>query len=148
MSIAKKLILPSLVAVAGFVGVSGASLASNVAASADTATTTSSTTATTPTTTTSTTTDTTGTTPTAPPSGSANQGPHTANGITETVLTGDSLTKATTAATAAESGATVVRAETDADGATYEVHMKKSDGSMVTVKLDANYKVTSTENGM
>ena len=35
----------------------------------------------------------------------------------------------------------MIRAETDAQGATYEVHMKKADGSDVTVKLDANFKV-------
>ena len=36
-------------------------------------------------------------------------------------------------------GATVERAETDAEGAVYEVHMTKSDGSDVTVKLDSNF---------
>jgi uncharacterized membrane protein YkoI len=74
-------------------------------------------------------------------------GPHQANGITETALTGDSLAKATAAAKAAMPGATVKEATTDADGAKYEVHMTKSDGSEVTVKLDANFKVTSTVNG-
>jgi uncharacterized membrane protein YkoI len=57
------------------------------------------------------------------------------------------LTKATAAAKAAVPGATVERAETDADGAKYEVHMKKTDGSEVTVKLDANFKVTGTVTG-
>jgi hypothetical protein len=66
---------------------------------------------------------------------------------TETPLTGDNLAKATAAAKAAVPGATVDRAETDADGAKYEVHMTKSDGSQVTVKLDDNFKVTSTING-
>lgn len=91
------------------------------------------------------------TTSPSPNAGSAGQmpsGPHTANGITETVLTGDDATKAIAAAKAAEPGATVIRAETDADGDKYEVHMQKSDGSMVTVKLDANFKVTSTQDGM
>ena len=46
--------------------------------------------------------------------------------------------EATAAATAAVPGATVIRAETDSSGASpYEVHMKKSDGSYVTVELDA-----------
>ena len=45
-------------------------------------------------------------------------------------------------------GATAQRAETDAEGATYEVHMTKADGSVVTVKLDANFAVTETINGM
>jgi uncharacterized membrane protein YkoI len=76
------------------------------------------------------------------------KGGHTANGVTETVLTGDTATKAIAAAKAAVPGATVVRAETDAEGATYEVHMTKSDGSQVTVKLDASFNVTSTEDSM
>jgi uncharacterized membrane protein YkoI len=74
-------------------------------------------------------------------------GGHQANGKTETALTGDKLTKATAAAKAAVSGGTVERAETDAEGAAYEVHMTKSDGSEVTVKLDTNFKVTETVDG-
>lgn len=58
------------------------------------------------------------------------KGGHTANGKAETLLTGTDLEKATAAATAKVSGATVLRAETEADGkGTYEVHMRKSDGS-------------------
>ncbi len=44
-------------------------------------------------------------------------------------------------------GATIERAETDAEGATYEVHVTKSDGSESTVKLDASFNVTSVEDG-
>ena len=77
----------------------------------------------------------------------ANHGPHTANGITETPLTGDDLSKATAAAQAAVPGATIERAETDAEGAAYEVHVTKADGSEATVKLDASFNVTSTETG-
>jgi uncharacterized membrane protein YkoI len=129
----KKIALPAFVAVAGFLGVSGASLASNLTASADT------TTATTAAST---------TTSSAPTAAAANtSGPHVANGITETPLTGDTYAKAVAAAQAAEAGATVVRAETDAEGAKYEVHMIKTDGSEATVKLDANFTVTSTEAG-
>jgi uncharacterized membrane protein YkoI len=76
------------------------------------------------------------------------QGGHQANGRTETLLTGDAATKAKAAAEAAVPGATAQRAETDAEGAAYEVHMTKSDGSIVTVKLDSNFKVTETINGM
>ena len=75
-------------------------------------------------------------------------GPHQANGVTETALTGDDATKATAAAQAAVPGATVDRAETDADGAAYEVHMTKPDGTKVTVKLDSNFAVTGTIDGM
>ncbi len=74
-------------------------------------------------------------------------GPHQANGITETELTGDDLAKATAAAQAAVPDGTIVRVETDADGATYEAHMTKADGTEVTVKMDANFTVTATETG-
>ena len=69
------------------------------------------------------------------------------HGPGETLLTGATLTSAVAAAEAAVPGATVVRAETDAQGATYEVHMKKTDGTYVTVKENANFTVTSTETG-
>jgi uncharacterized membrane protein YkoI len=75
------------------------------------------------------------------------KGPHEANGITETGLTGDDLAKATAAAQAAVPDATIDRVETDADGATYEAHMTNSDGTKVTVKMDANFTVTATEAG-
>ena len=52
------------------------------------------------------------------------------------------------AAEAAVPGATAERAETDAEGAAYEVHMTKADGSVVTVKLDSNFNVTETIDGM
>jgi hypothetical protein len=47
------------------------------------------------------------------------QGGHTANGITETLLTGDTAAKVTAAAQGAVSGATIDRVENDAEGATY-----------------------------
>jgi hypothetical protein len=75
------------------------------------------------------------------------KGGHAANGITETLLTGDTATKVRAAATAAVPGATIERVETDAEGSPYEAHMTKSDGSQVTVKVDANFKVTSIESG-
>jgi hypothetical protein len=70
-----------------------------------------------------------------------------AHGPGETLLSGTDLADATASASAAVSGATVVRAETDSAGAALEVHMKKSDGTYVTVKEDATFKVTSVENG-
>jgi len=76
------------------------------------------------------------------------KGGHQANGKTETVLTGTELAKATAAAKKAVPGGTVQRAETDAEGAAYEVHMTKSDGSVVTVKMDSSFTVTSTLDGM
>jgi len=90
---------------------------------------------------------------TAPPTGSApGSAPAAdpaamAHGPNETVLTGSDLASATDAAKAAVSGATAVRAETDSAGSAFEVHMKKSDGTFVTVKLDSSFKVTSTDQG-
>jgi hypothetical protein len=63
-------------------------------------------------------------------------------------VTGDDKTKLEAAALAEVPGATVIRAETDADGgATYEVHMKRADGTVVTVEFDATFKVTGTHEG-
>ena len=44
-------------------------------------------------------------------------------------------------------GATIERAETDAEGAAYQAHVTKADGSEATVKLDASFNVTSVEDG-
>ena len=65
----------------------------------------------------------------------------------ETLLTGDVLEKVKAAALAKlGAGATVIRAETDADGnAKYEVHATKADGTMVMVYIDESYKVVSVE---
>ena len=82
-----------------------------------------------------------------PPAGAPDPASLT-HGPGETLLAGTELTEATAAAEAAEPGATVVRAETDSSGdATYEVHMKKTDGTYVTVELDSSFKVTGTETG-
>ena len=69
------------------------------------------------------------------------------NGPGETLLTGDAATKAKAAALAAVPGATVIRVETDSGDAEYEAHLKKSDGTEVTVLMDANFTVTSTVDG-
>ena len=52
------------------------------------------------------------------------------------------------AALKAVPGATVYRIETDAGDGAYEVHMKKADSSLVTVKFDKNLTVTKVESGM
>jgi hypothetical protein len=85
--------------------------------------------------------------PATPAAPAAPTGPHQANGITETILTGDDATKVQAAVLAAQPGATINRMETDADGAVYEAHVTLADGSDATVKLDANYTVTATETG-
>jgi uncharacterized membrane protein YkoI len=69
------------------------------------------------------------------------------HGPGETLLTGNDLAKATAAAKAAVPGATIIRVETDSGGATYEAHMQKADGTEVTVKLDASFVVTATQDG-
>lgn len=69
------------------------------------------------------------------------------NGAKEELLTGDTADKVKAAALAAQPGSTVMRVETDAEGAKYEAHIKKSDGNMITLKFDENFKVTSSEDG-
>lgn len=49
------------------------------------------------------------------------------------------------AALKAVPGGTVYRVETDAGDGTYEAHMTKADGTLVTVRFDKNLKVTSVE---
>ena len=45
-------------------------------------------------------------------------------------------------------GGTAYRVETDAGDAAYEAHVRKSDGSLVTVKFDSSGNITATEDGM
>lgn len=52
------------------------------------------------------------------------------------------------AALKAVPGGKVYRVETDAGDGTYEAHMTKADGSLVTVKFDKNGTVTGVEQGM
>jgi hypothetical protein len=86
--------------------------------------------------------------PSPPPAGAAGNPATMAHGPNETLLTGTDLQSATAAATAAVPGATVIRAETDSSGASpYEVHMKKADGTYVTVELDSSFKAITTVSG-
>jgi len=52
------------------------------------------------------------------------------------------------AALKAVPGGTVYRIEADAGDGAYEAHMTRSDGSLVTVKLDKSFTVTAVEDGM
>jgi hypothetical protein len=72
-------------------------------------------------------------------------GPHTANGITEEELTGDTATSVEAAVLAAYPDATIERMETDAEGGAYEAHVTLADGTRATVKLDESFTVTATE---
>ena len=69
------------------------------------------------------------------------------HGPNETLLTGTTADKVKAAALAAVPGSTVIRVETDSAGSPYEAHLKKADGSYVTVKVDASFNVTATEDG-
>ena len=69
------------------------------------------------------------------------------NGSKEELLTGDTATKVTAAALAAQPGATIDRVETDAEGAAYEAHITTADGSHKTLKFDTAFNVTATEDG-
>jgi len=79
-------------------------------------------------------------------SGPANRGSASVR-AGEKALTGTDLATAKAAALKAVPGATVFRVETDADGATYEAHLTKADGSDVTVKFDKSMKVTAIQDG-
>jgi hypothetical protein len=70
-----------------------------------------------------------------------------AHGPGETLLTGTTATSVQTAALAAVPGGTIVRVETDSAGSAYEAHVKKPDGTYVTVKLDNSFKVTTVQQG-
>jgi hypothetical protein len=69
------------------------------------------------------------------------------HGPGETLLTGTTASKVEAAALDAVPGGTILRVETDAEGSPYEAHVQKSDGSVVTVKVDEDFNVTGTEPG-
>jgi hypothetical protein len=69
------------------------------------------------------------------------------HGPGETLLTDGTASKVKSAALTAVPGGTVIRVETDSAGSPYEAHVQKSDGSIVTVKIDDSFNVTSTESG-
>jgi hypothetical protein len=66
----------------------------------------------------------------------------------EKAVSADVAAKLKAAALKSVPGGTVFRVETDAGDAAYEAHVKKSDGSFVTVKFDKSYAVTAVEDGM
>ena len=83
-----------------------------------------------------------GSSSTAPPQQhDPSQGGHTANGKTETLLSGEVAAKVRAAALAKVSG-TVERVETNVDSsAPYEAHIRKSDGTEVEVQVSKDFKV-------
>src|SRR2546430_13167640 len=66
----------------------------------------------------------------------------------EKVQTDGTADKIKSAALAKVPGASVIRVETDADGSPYEAHLRKSDGSLVTVKVDKQFAATAVQQGM
>ncbi len=74
-------------------------------------------------------------------------GGHQANGKTEALLSGDELAKVTAAAAQAAPGATIERAETDAEGDAYEAHIVQPDGTRATIKFAADFSVVRIETG-
>lgn len=69
------------------------------------------------------------------------------HGPGEQLLTGATAAQVRAAALAAVPGATVIRVETDSSGAAYEAHLRKADGTEVTVKLNSDFTVTATQQG-
>jgi hypothetical protein len=66
----------------------------------------------------------------------------------EKVVTGTDAETLKAAALTAVPGGTVVRVETDAGDAAYEVHMTKADDTVVTVKFDESFALVEIETGM
>ena len=85
-------------------------------------------------------------TPGAPPSGRPADTATTVR-AGEKALTGADFAKAKSAPVKAVPGGTAYRLESDVDGATYEAHMTKADGTHVTVKFDKSFNVTAIQNG-
>jgi hypothetical protein len=81
------------------------------------------------------------------PSAPAQDPAKLSHGPDETVLTGTTAEKVKAAALAAVPGSTIIRVETDSEGSPYEAHLRTSSGVEETVKVDANFKVTATEQG-
>jgi hypothetical protein len=69
------------------------------------------------------------------------------NGPGETLLTGTEADQVTAAAKAAIPDGTIIRVETDNEGSAFEAHVKKADGTIVTLKFDSSYKLTDTIDG-
>jgi uncharacterized membrane protein YkoI len=66
----------------------------------------------------------------------------------ERLLSGDTAARVRAAALANVSGGTIERVETDADGhALYEAHMRKADGSRVTVYVNKSFDVVAVQSG-
>jgi hypothetical protein len=63
----------------------------------------------------------------------------------ETPLQGDTAAKVRKVALETVPGGTILRVETDAEGSPYEAHVRKADGSEVTVKVSKQFEATRVE---
>lgn len=85
---------------------------------------------------------------TAAPSTATAPNPATVtHGPGETLLTDPAAAKVKAVALAAVPRGTIVRVETDSAGSAYEAHVKKADGTYVTVKINSSFTVTATQQG-
>jgi hypothetical protein len=84
---------------------------------------------------------------TSPTAGGSGSGADVGHGPDETLLTGTTADKVEAAALKEVPGGTIIRVETDSEGSPYEAHVRKSDGTVVTVKVDESFQVTGTETG-
>ncbi|MCX8529779.1 MAG: hypothetical protein ORN27_06915 [Rhodoluna sp.] len=82
-------------------------------------------------------------TPTPAPSTTSTPNNHTP----ETPITGDLATTLSNLALAKYPGATIVRVESDSDGAVSEVHLTTADGKDVNITFDANNAIVDTKVG-
>jgi hypothetical protein len=82
------------------------------------------------------------------PNGSGNPGGSAPVRSDEKGVTAAQAKTLKAAALKAVPGGTVIRVETDAGDAAYEAHMRKADGTLVTVKFDKNLAVVKVESGM
>jgi hypothetical protein len=69
------------------------------------------------------------------------------HGPGETLLTDGTADEVKQAALDKVPGATVIRVETDSEGSPYEAHLRKSDGSEVTVKMNKQFEATAVDSG-
>lgn len=122
INIKNKVILPSLVGIAAFTGIASGSALIPVSASA------------------------------ATPKSSTVRNSHAdvdrpmgRRDLDQVIVIGNTATKVQAAAQAAVTAGTVGSNPTAAASAVYETHVKKTDGTVVSVKLDASFKVLSID---
>lgn len=123
-----KVILPSLVGIAAFTGIASGSALTSISASAATPPT--------PTITHMARND----------KDDSSKGRHMgARGLNQVVVLNATAAKAKAAAEAAVAAGTVTSSTTEDKDAVYEAHVKKADGAVVSVEMDANFKAVSIE---